>query len=104
MKRLAERVTARNYSDPEESGAFHRGYRHGWNGKDQQSTNWPNAYSAGYWEGRGDRHDHDGTKTIEYPVKSRFGASVYFTVAIWVWWWYGNEWNISLSMKRKPNK
>lgn len=34
----------------------------------------------------------------EFPVKTRFGVAVYFTVAIWVWWWHGARFDLNLKM------
>jgi hypothetical protein len=50
-----ERLAARNYDDANERQAFRTGYSDGYHGYPRIDGNWyPNAYSAGYWEGVGD--------------------------------------------------
>lgn len=49
----------RNYADAREVATFVRAFMAGWNehngpmpsAPDKLSTEWPNAYGAGYWEG-----------------------------------------------------
>ena len=36
----------------------------------------------------------------DFPVPNRFMAAVYFTVAIWTWWWHGDGWQLKLSFSR----
>lgn len=59
--RSDERLNARGYNNPEERSAFRAGYSDGYHGYDMWSGHeldkWPNAYSAGYHEGAGDRAD-----------------------------------------------
>lgn len=56
--KLDERCKARNYSDPHERESFEWGYSDGWHGKPKKYNReirfYPNAYSAGYWEGYAD--------------------------------------------------
>ncbi|AGC35688.1 hypothetical protein ACP46_gp03 [Rhizobium phage RHEph06] len=55
--RPEERLQLRNYSEQAEGYAFRAGYSDGWHGRPQDETEnkrWPNAYSAGYWEGFAD--------------------------------------------------
>ncbi|QIG67626.1 hypothetical protein EVB51_009 [Rhizobium phage RHph_Y17] len=55
--RPEERLQLRNYSEQAEGCAFRAGYSDGWHGRPQDETEnkrWPNAYSAGYWEGFAD--------------------------------------------------
>jgi hypothetical protein len=62
MSKLDERLAGRNYTDPNERKAFRLGYENGYAGRPRESRSWlvtlyPNAYSAGYWEGYGDKHE-----------------------------------------------
>lgn len=56
--RSNERLAARGYKDVEECKTFRTGYSDGFHGYAQWASNdrdyFPNAYSAGYWEGRAD--------------------------------------------------
>lgn len=63
--RARERAEERNYENPDETRAFRHGYRRGFDGNTRTPrevdgvgfrayTAWPNAWSAGYWEGAGD--------------------------------------------------
>lgn len=56
-----ERCEARHYQDADERQAFRAGYSDGYHGYPQWSGNapkhYPNAYSAGYWEGVGDKEE-----------------------------------------------
>ena len=62
MSKLDEKLAARNYVDQHERQAFKFGYNNGFGGKPRESRSWlvslyPNAYSAGYWEGHADRQE-----------------------------------------------
>lgn len=50
---------ARDYRNPDERKAFNAGYSDGFHGYAQFASNdrdwYPNAYSAGYWEGKADK-------------------------------------------------
>lgn len=54
-----ERADARHYSNTEERKNFIAGYSDGWYGyfmwTSSERNYYPNAYSAGYWEGVADR-------------------------------------------------
>lgn len=54
-----DKCDERRYANPEESAVFRIGYTDGYDGYTQWEHSppeyFPNAYSAGYWEGRGDR-------------------------------------------------
>jgi hypothetical protein len=54
-----ERLEARGYRDPDDRKAFGGGYSDGFHGYRMWASNerdWhPNAYSAGYWEGKADK-------------------------------------------------
>lgn len=55
-----KRLKERNCYEPIEQEYFKKGYRDGYNGKTIIINNdWPNAYSAGYWEGVGDKNDEN---------------------------------------------
>lgn len=51
-----QRCAAREYHDPIERDAFRAGYSDGWYGARFDAGDWPNAYGAGYNEGRADAH------------------------------------------------
>jgi hypothetical protein len=57
--RCEERAKARDYKKAEERKNFQAGYSDGYHGYAMWASserNWyPNAYSAGYWEGKADR-------------------------------------------------
>lgn len=57
--RCNERRDARNYSCIHERSAFNAGYSDAWFGYSKNTScepHWyPNAYSAGYWEGYADK-------------------------------------------------
>lgn len=59
--RSTERMEARNYTNGDERAAFRAGYSDGYHGYKQWASNerefYPNAYSAGYWEGVDDGKD-----------------------------------------------
>lgn len=52
--RPEERLQLRHYADQVEYSAFRAGYADGWHGRSQGESDWPNAYSAGYWDGFAD--------------------------------------------------
>lgn len=53
---LRQRRKARGYSDTADRLAFTQGYRDGYANRPREPHGHPvNAYSAGYWEGNGDR-------------------------------------------------
>lgn len=59
--RIEEAVRARYYSSSDERAAYRRGYVKGFYSDvdipNPQGENlaWPNAYAAGFWDGRADR-------------------------------------------------
>ena len=48
------RLAMRDYRDIVERDAFRAGYSDGFHDYPRQPGDWPNAYSAGYWEGHAD--------------------------------------------------
>lgn len=57
MKLIEMRRNARRYASQEERNAFDDGYSDGWHGQEKdrgRTVEYPNAYSAGYWEGNYD--------------------------------------------------
>lgn len=52
------RLAARAYENRDERKAFRQGYSDGYEGRERdRDTEWVNAYSAGYNEGRGDKNE-----------------------------------------------
>lgn len=49
-----ERLKVRDYRSIDERSAFRGGYSDGYYGYPRAQSDWPNAYSAGYWEGSSD--------------------------------------------------
>lgn len=46
------------YTDEDETWAYYCGYEDGWQNKDAwDTTDHMNAYSRGFWDGYGDKHD-----------------------------------------------
>lgn len=49
----------RSYSDPCEQNAYYEGHRDGFAGRDRKEDHpFPNAYSAGFWEGFAERKEN----------------------------------------------